>query len=192
VYSDQPYPLVIAGMYQQAWPKAVEVIGDHLSPKFREFGERYPALVPWFMENLSVPPFTLCHGDFRLDNMFFGAAADHPAITIVDWQICFKGRGAYDLAYFVSQSLPTDVRRQHEDALKERYLSGLAKRGVEYDRKEFDEDYAKTVAYCFIYAVVSAGQIEVTNDRMRDLILSIYDRAAVAIEDSKALEMLPS
>jgi thiamine kinase-like enzyme len=124
--------------------------------------------------------------------MFFGAAADHPAITIVDWQICFKGRGAYDLAYFVSQSLPTDVRRQHEDALKERYLSGLAKRGVEYDRKEFDEDYAKTVAYCFIYAVVSAGQIEVTNDRMRDLILSIYDRAAVAIEDSKALEMLPS
>ena len=189
-YSDQPYPLVIAGMYQQAWPRATEIFGDHLTPAFREFGERYPALVPWFMENLSFPPFTLCHGDFRLDNLFFGADPSHPALTVVDWQICFKGRGGYDVAYFISQSLRTDVRREHEAHLKRRYLDGLAKHGITYD--DFGSDYAKTVAYCFIYAVVSAGQIEVTNERMRELILSILDRAVAAIEDSKGLDLLPS
>jgi hypothetical protein len=189
-YSDQPYPLVIAGMFMQAWPRAMEIFGDHLSPRFKEFGERYPELVPWFMENLSIPPFTLCHGDFRLDNLFFGTEQAHPAITVVDWQICFKGRGGYDVAYFISQSLRTDVRREHEARLKQRYLDGLAKHGITYD--DFENDYAKTVAYCFIYAVVSAGQIEVTNERMRDLLLSILDRAVAAIEDTKALELLPS
>ncbi len=189
-YSDQPYPLVIAGMYQQALPRALEVFGDHISPRFRDFAERYPSLVPWFMENLSVPPFTLCHGDFRLDNLFFGTDASHPDLTVVDWQICFKGRGAYDVAYFISQSLRTDVRREHETRLKQRYLDALAARGITYD--DFELDYAKTVTYCFIYAVVSAGQIEITNERMRELVLSILDRAVVAIEDVKGLELLPS
>jgi len=189
-YSDQPYPLVIAGMFMQAWPRAMEIFGDHLSPNFLAFGERYPELVPWFMENLSVAPFTLCHGDFRLDNLFFATHESHPKITVVDWQICFKGRGGYDVAYFISQSLRTDVRRANEQRLKDRYLAGLASHGITYD--DFEADYAKTVAYCFIYAVVSAGQIEVTNERMRDLILSILDRAVVAIEDTKGLEILPS
>ena len=39
--------------------------------------------------------------------------------------------------------------------------------------REFEKDYSRTVAYCFIYAVVTAGQIEMTNERMRDLILGI-------------------
>src|SRR5436305_1384849 len=66
-YSDQPYPLVIAGMYMNSWPRALEIFGDHLTPEFKAFGERWPELVPFFMEGLSEPPFTLCHGDFRLD-----------------------------------------------------------------------------------------------------------------------------
>jgi hypothetical protein len=192
VYADPPYPQVIQGMFAQAWPKAVDVFGDHLSPTFKAFGERYPSLVPYFMENLSYEPFTLCHGDFRLDNLFFGTHESHPEITVVDWQICFKGRGAYDVAYFISQSLDTDVRRANEDRLKQRYLDGLTKRGVEYALDQFTSDYQRTVAYCFIYAVVSAGQIEATNQRMVELILSILDRAVAAIEDNKALDVLPS
>lgn len=190
-YSDPPYPQVITGMYQQAWPKAVEVFGDHLSEKMRVFGERYPELVPWFMSELGRPPYTLCHGDFRLDNLFFAASPDQQALTVVDWQISFKGRGGYDVGYFISQSLQADVRRAHEDALKTRYLDALAARGVDYPRAEFEKDYSRTVAYCFIYAVVTAGQLEMTNERMRELILGILDRAVLAIEDNDALSLLP-
>src|SRR5436309_12481664 len=39
-YSDQPYPLVIAGMYMNSWPRALEIFGDHLTPEFKAFGER--------------------------------------------------------------------------------------------------------------------------------------------------------
>jgi aminoglycoside/choline kinase family phosphotransferase len=189
-YSDPPFPQVIQGMYKQAWPQALEIVAGHLSPQMREFGERYVEIVDWFMAELGHKPWTMCHGDFRLDNLFFGSTPDHAPVTIVDWQIAFRGRAGYDVAYFVSQSLPTDVRRSHEQSLKDRYLEGLAKNGIDYPSEEFEKDYARTIAYCFIYPVVSAGQIEMTNERMRELILGILDRSVQAIVDNDALAIL--
>ncbi|MEX2394017.1 MAG: phosphotransferase [Actinomycetota bacterium] len=191
-YSDPPYPQVIAGMYKQSWPAALAVFGDHLSPKYMEYGERYADLVPYFMEGLTGEPLSLCHGDYRLDNLFFGTKPEHPSLSVVDWQICFRGRPAYDVAYFVSQSLETEARRGCEASLQKRYLEGLAAAGSNYDETQFMEDYKRTVAYCFIYAVVSAGQIEMANERQRELVIGIADRAVQAMEDIDALAVLPS
>jgi aminoglycoside phosphotransferase (APT) family kinase protein len=191
-YSDPPFPQVIAGMYKQAWPRALEVVGDRMPPHIRDFGERYEGIVQWFMDELSHEPLTFCHGDFRLDNLFFGTKPEHAPVTVVDWQICFRGRGGYDVAYFISQSLTAEARRACEDGLLDRYVQGLAARGIDYPRDELVKDYKRTTAYCFIYPIVSAGQIEVTNERMRELINGILDRAVVAIEDAGALEVLPN
>jgi thiamine kinase-like enzyme len=182
---------VLAAMFKQAWPRALEVFGDHLSPTHFEFGERFVDLVPWFMEDATKPPMTFCHGDYRLDNLFFGTKPEHAPVTIVDWQICFQGRGGYDLGYFVSQSLAADDRRPNEQALIDRYRNGLKSRGIDYPRDELMRDYRRTIAWCFIYPVVSAGQIELTNERMRQLILGILDRAVQAIDDTGALDVLP-
>lgn len=190
-YADPPFPQVIEGMYRQAWPKAREVFSGHFSDKIIAFGERYPEIVPFFMEELSHKPWTMCHGDYRLDNLFFGDTEGEPPVTVVDWQIAFRGRAGYDLAYFVSQSLDTQCRRDNEQALQDKYREGLAAKGIEYPREELDKDYRRTVAFCFIYAVVTAGQLEVTNDRMLELILRIGDRAVQAIEDNDALSVLP-
>lgn len=191
-YSDPPYPLVIAGMYHQSWPRALEIFEGHLAPAYLEFGERFADLVPWFLDSLTGGPLSFCHGDFRLDNLFFGAGVDHDPVAVVDWQICFRGRPAYDLAYFVSQSIDTAERRTCEQALRTRYLDGLAKRDAFYDEAQFLEDYRRTVAYCFIYAVVTAGQIEMANERQRELVLGIGDRAIQAMEDNDALAVLPN
>ena len=43
---------------------------------YREYGERFPDLVQWFLDLGSGEPQTLCHGDFRLDNLFFAATDD--------------------------------------------------------------------------------------------------------------------
>ena len=191
-YADAPFPQVIAGMFKQAWPRALEVLGDQLSPTFRDYGERYPEIVQWFMDEATNEPHTFVHGDFRLDNLFFANAADDAPVTIVDYQISFRGRAGYDLGYFVSQSLETDVRRKSESALIERYRQGLASNGIEYTMDDLMTDYRRTVAYCFIYPIVACGQIEVTNDRMLQLLQGMLDRAVQAIEDNKALEILPS
>jgi ecdysteroid kinase len=190
-YADPPFPQVIAGMFKQAWPRALEVLGEDLAPEFREYGERYPETVQWFMDEATSEPHTFVHGDFRLDNLFFATQPDDAPVTIVDYQISFKGRAGYDLGYFVSQSLDTDLRRKHEAAIIDRYHGGLASRGIDYPMDDLMTDYRRTVAYCFIYPIVACGQIEVTNDRMLQLLHGMVDRSVKAIEDNDALAILP-
>jgi hypothetical protein len=191
-YSDPPYPQVIAGMYKNSWPRAQEIFEGHIPAEILEFGERYVDIVPWFMDELGGEPWTYCHGDFRLDNLFFATDASHAPVTVVDWQIGFKGRGGYDVAYFVSQSLTTDTRRECERSIKQSYLEGLEANGIDYDPELLDTDYRRTVAYCFIYPVVASAQFELANERQRDLLLGMADRAVKAIEDTNALDILPS
>ena len=68
----------------------------------------------WFTEYAAaaLPALTerdmLLHGDIRADNMFF--AGD--TMKVVDFQFAARGRGAADIAYLVSQGLPT----RHEAA----------------------------------------------------------------------------
>ncbi len=189
-YTVAPYPLVIQAIFGQAWPIAREVLSDTMPEAIRDFGDRFPSLVDWFLAEASEPPLTFCHGDYRLDNLFFGGKGQAP-ITVLDWQISFRGNAAYDLAYFISQSLSTDDRRSAEKALIDRYLGALLDRGIEVDRAKFEEAYARTVAYCFIYPIASAGQIEVTNDRHLALLNLLYARSVAAIEDWNALDALP-
>ncbi len=193
-YADPPFPQVIAGMYKQAWPQALERAGDRMPEHIRDFGERFEGLVPWFVDQTSAqPPQTLCHGDFRLDNLFFRAEPEHAPVTIVDWQICFRGRGGYDVGYFISQSLTPEDRRAGEKRLLDRYAEGLSARGVDYPREELVKDYKLTTAWCFIYPVVSIGQIEVVNERQLELIIHAFlDRSISAIEDTGALELIPN
>ncbi len=188
--ADPPYPQVIAGMFKQAWPGALAVLGDDISDVYVEYGERYVDLVGWFCETGTRPPVTFVHGDYRLDNLFFANGQENP-LTVVDWQLSFRGRAGYDLAYFVSQSLASDARRGCERELMSSYHDGLTSRGVDYPREEFELDYRRTVAFCFIYPIVAAGQIEVTNERHRALVKDMVGRSIRAIEDNKALEVLP-
>ena len=86
----------------------------------------------WFWQELTRPPHTFLHGDLRLDQLFFAVEADDPPVTALDWQITSKGRGAYDVAYFLTQSLATETRRTCESQLIERYAEGLAEHGIDY------------------------------------------------------------
>ena len=69
----------------------------------------------------------------------------------------------------------------------------MAARGIDYARDDLIRDYKLTTAWCFIYPVVSIGQIEVVNERQLDLIIHAFlDRSMAAIDDTGALEVLPA
>ncbi len=190
-YATPPFPAVLAANAKAAWPRFSELVGADLSPQLRDFGQRLPSLIPWYLEQISRPPCTFIHGDLRLDQLFFGTGPDDPPVTALDWQVTQLGRGAYDLAYFVSQSLTTETRRACETALIERYTSRLAERGIDYPAGELQRDYRLTTALCFIYPLLVAGRIEVVNDRHLDLLHTMTDGAAAAIEDNDALALRP-
>jgi Ecdysteroid kinase-like family len=190
-YNTDPFPAVVAGTYRAAWPVFAERVGYDMSPAMRDFGERLPSLLPWYLAEIARRPLTFLHGDLRLDQLFFPVNTDDAPLTVLDWQITAKGRGAFDVAYFLSQSLTPKTRRGCEDALLDRYAERLAEAGIDYPRKQLRRDYRLTTAYCFIYPVLAAGQIEIVNDRQLALMRTMFSGAATAIEDHDALALRP-
>ena len=65
----------------------------------------------------------LLHGDIRADNLFFRG----DELKIVDFQLAVRGCGAADIAYLVSQGLPTSVRRKGQDDALVRGVRGRAR-----------------------------------------------------------------
>jgi thiamine kinase-like enzyme len=83
-------------------------------------------------------PQTLCHGDTHLGNTF--ANADGTA-GIYDWQVFHKMNGLRDVAYFLMHSIPTELRRNEEKNLLQRYLDGLGEHGAGDDVPAFEEAF---------------------------------------------------
>lgn len=184
--SDSPTPEgVVQGMadswgpFQESFP---ELVTAELAAIMERFGPSARSL-------LSVGdghPVTLVHGDYRLDNLFFSADG---TVTAIDWQVCAKGPFAYDLAYFLTQSLTIDDRRTHEAALIDAYLDELRAAGVDHDRDILMDDYRATAMFCLCYPI-QAGRVELVNDRARALIVDMFNRAMTAISDHNATEFL--
>jgi hypothetical protein len=127
------------------YPKAVQkLLPDVVLPK------SFLALGNWLAVNHRAVfaalqeqgPQTCLHRDAQLDNLLFledGAA-------LLDWQFLGKGRGVYDVAYFLASSLEPEVRRGCEDPLLERYHRGLLACGVEgYSIAQLQREYLLAV-----------------------------------------------
>src|SRR5215470_15062059 len=96
--------------YQQCVSPFLQMFGDSLSPRMRKLTESIQTHVIDLFNALTRPPMTIAHGDFRLDNLFFDAGG----VAVIDWQIAFRGRGVFDVAYFLAGCLEPAVRRAEE------------------------------------------------------------------------------
>ena len=179
------------GLYAQAWPSFLERIGDRLPREALEVGERLASRSVALLEELAHSPRTLCHGDVRLDNIFFGPGDDSQPI-LLDWQIAGRGVGTYDLAYFMSQSFDPEVRRASEWEILARYHNGLVAAGVRgYDFEQCLLDYRRSVLFGFVYPVIGGGLGDLANERGQTLARVMAERSAAAILDWNAADLLP-
>ena len=95
-------------------------------------------IVDWQLDR--PDPFTVVHGDYRLENMMFPPTGD--GVVAVDWQGISLGLPARDLAFFVSTSFEIDDRRSVEAHLVDVYHAELVARGVDgYERERCFDDY---------------------------------------------------
>ncbi len=94
-------------------------------------------------------PTTVLHGDPRVANMLFATGdgeADRGRFAFIDWQAARKGKGVFDVAYFLVLSVEPEVRRAHEDALLQRYHDGLVRAGVgDYAPATLHDDYRHAI-----------------------------------------------
>ena len=182
---------LVQQVYQASLPPAFERLGSLFPERMRRLAEAYgPGLVE-HTEAVAAGPLTFSHGDFRLDNMFFGAdRADD--LAVVDWQVCGVRSGLYDVAYFLSSSVPVAIRRDNEvDALAE-YHRVLVNMGVEdFTLEECWRSYRQNMLGCFQTLVIASGQLDLSSERSRQLADVFVTRTLAAIDDLDAAEFLP-
>lgn len=190
--SDELISQTAQDSYAQAWPAFTQLAADKLTPARIEIGERFGKHVRELMQRFGDAPRTIIHGDYRLDNLFFGDPKGPDPLTVIDWQISSRGRGVFDVAYFTCGTMPpADRKRAEMDILKE-YHQILTANGVAgYDFDACLADYRASVLFCLVYAVIGIGSLDLSNERGVELFFTIMERTYTAIEDLNAQEFLP-
>lgn len=138
---------------------------------------------------LTTPPITFLHGDLRLDNIFFDP---NDGIKLIDWQAVRAGRGAYDLAYFLSTSIPAEDRRRWQPELVETYVQTLSDNGVTgYTIAHCAKDIRWALLDLVTFMGVLAAILEIKDTRRSlELRAEILYRLQTAIQDNSALNLL--
>jgi hypothetical protein len=176
------YNAVLPMLWTQGWPN-VETHAGHLVPdSVREIGGLWAGKVPWMLENLMTPT-TMCHGDWRADNLMF----DGNDPVAIDFQLIGTGSGMYDVGYFISQSIATDVRRGHDRELVDHYLDRLETHGIAVDRQEAWRQYLVCIVFCVTYGVTTFGGYAEQNERGQALLRDMLLRALHCVADNDAL-----
>ena len=134
-------------------------------------------------------PWTIVHGDFRLDNLLFDPRPGG-RVAVVDWQLVSVGPAMNDVAYLLGAGLLPEERRLHEAALVRRYHDALQGAGVGgYDFASCWRDYRRGSFSGLIVAVAASMLVERTA-RGDEMFLAMAERHARHILDLDAGELL--
>ena len=173
-------PMIVAGLSEQAFANLPDAPSEIVAA-----WPRVLAALPHLLDDLDPAGTTLVHGDVRLQNLFF---ADDGDVAFVDWQVVRHTHGAYDLAYFLTQSLAADDRRSHEATLLARYADRLHKLGgPEADDAALLAAYRRCALYCTIYPIIAASNADAAGNTEA---MAIAARAFDAVLDLDALSLI--
>lgn len=150
--------MLLLMMLPQWWSGFNDRYSDRLGPEVHAAGGALFNHLDKYV-NADTEPWTVVHGDYRLDNLLFTP----DTIAVVDWQTCTHGPAMQDVAYFIGAGLLPDVRREAERDLVLRYHQGLLDAGVDkygWDRCWYD--YRRFTWAGLVMAVAASMLVERT------------------------------
>ncbi|MGZ4235905.1 MAG: DUF7064 domain-containing protein [Solirubrobacteraceae bacterium] len=168
----------------------LERYGDRVTPEHQD-------VCRWFVASLDdwvadrQPPLGLVHGDYRLDNMLFGAAGAQRPIVVVDWQTVGWGPAMTDVSYFLGASLNLEDRRAHEETLVREYFEQLQAHGVR--GVSWEECWLGYRRQSFLGLLMTVGPAVIVERTPRgdDMFMTSVARYAQQVLDLDAFELLP-
>ena len=185
---DPIYPAVLPFVFGEGWAK---VTTEMMMPKaILEIGPRFSEAIPKLLSSMVVGPNTLCHGDYRADNILFNAAGEP---VVIDFQLLGSGTGAYDIAYFVTQSLTPEVASRHERELFDLWVASLIAAGAPaelVDRDELWLHYRSAALFCLAYPVIASRGMDLSDERQRMLIEVMTNRFDRAVRELDLASLL--
>lgn len=185
---DPIYPAIVPMVFAEGWEKVTKEMT--LPKSILDVGPKYGAAVGSLLASLMTGPNTLAHGDFRADNMLFTAAGE---LAVLDFQLIGTGTGAYDLAYFVTQSLAADIASAHESELFDRWIEALHRYGVPAElvnRDQLWEHYRAAALFCLAYPIVASRGMDLSDPRQYALVESMNTRFDRALTELNLAELI--
>jgi aminoglycoside phosphotransferase (APT) family kinase protein len=127
---------------------------------------------------------TLVHGDAHFGNLF--AVGDMPGF--LDWAMVSAAPGLRDVAYFLGNSVPTELRRARERELVAGYCERLRALGVALDVETAWEQYRVHLVSAWLAAVITAAMG--SQWQPIEIGTAATQRANASIEDHAVAELL--
>ena len=175
---DPIYPAVLPMVFTEGWEKVTGTVD--LPASIRTVGEKWVGGFESLLQEMCQGPNTLAHGDYRADNMLFD---DDGSLVLLDFQLIGSGTAAYDLAYFITQSLDAELAADHERELFDRWIEGLRAGGVAADDLGHQWDhYRKAALFCLCYPIVASRGMDLDDPRQMALLNCMNTRYARAVE----------
>jgi len=179
------------GGTEASWDNFADVFSDVLTDELRDAKLKYLRGLPDVQGWMNRGPRTLVHGDFRLDNLFFKKTGSEFSVACCDFQAPVRGKGIQDVAYFLSGSIETELRRLHEEDLVRRWLESLRSMGVsDYSYEQAFLDYRKGILMVWTYAVIVGGGMSAENERGDTWVSAMVERSVASMTDLECLSLL--
>lgn len=178
----------LAGLVRSLYPGFLERYADRLTPEVRAASDRLVEGIEGYERN-RPRPWTVTHGDFRLDNLLFRDDGPKVAVFVVDWQTAVLGPGASDLSYFLGSAFPPEQRRVFEEELVRAYHEQLAKAGVELSWPDLWSQYRRFAFGGLIMAIVASMLVQRT-PRGDDMFMTMAHRHGQHAIDLEATAFL--
>ena len=175
--------------FRQAKGPFLSTWSKFLQPTTIDIVERLGGSLARIRRQLSRPPRTILHGDYRLDNLAFVGSEDGP--TVIDWQAASIGRSVADIAYCIVYCIDPKERRDLESELLKLYHSVLVVHGVRgYDFESCLEDYRLSIAANMMRTVRVGGTFDYSGERAQSLFRTILQRIETALSDHRVAELI--
>ena len=187
---DPIYPAIVPMVFAEGWEKCTKEI--KMPDSIIQVGPRFGNAVAPLLASLAKGPNTLAHGDYRADNMFFD---EQNKLVVLDFQLIGTGIGAYDLAYFITQSIAADDASKHERELFDRWIDGVLSGGAPkelVEKKALWEHYRSAALFCLAYPIVASRGMDLSDKRSFELVDCMNTRFDRAVRELNLVSLLPA
>ena len=174
----------LTALARAGWPRLQAMLGDQALDVPADFGAELPGQIEASLRSIASLPHTLLHCDLRADNLLFEGVEGTAAL--IDWQGCGIGPAAFDLAYFLVQSLTIDDRRAHEGELLDYWQMLVGHPETVTDNPT--SGYAESIWYGMAVACALPVISDPEEPRVRELAHCIASRTLTALIDHEQLQ----
>jgi hypothetical protein len=183
-------PADVVYFREKLWPVFLRKAGKTLPVELMKTGQFLSE--HWIRIALRIfteKPQTLIHSDYHSENMMFGAEGEK-AFYVIDWQFVKRGRGIWDVAYFLSQSMQPEDRQAIEMNLLHDYLQILYDNGVRnYSFDDAMNDYKMCIVHRFGNLISTIAAMPFTEEQIRMHINVLLPRIVSAMLDHECLSL---